>query len=271
MPFPLLALVPPLIAWGTRAAAVYGLGRLFSEEPVQELKNLILGFVVEQAATRAGLRLDPDDPFSDASMATAVGERVGVPIRSLKDRAMIREDLDGFAASLISEKSGFRVSSVQNVAVLKADLQRIGCALIAERVGLPVGVLPGDGEELDGALVKERILTWAKAELSVRMTEEAGARLAEIQGLADVEGLADELNGKLAALGSDKLVTARRLAVDLAGRMATDAVADFGKLAVVMTKRSRKQELNRAAQAKFRAAHGNREKYVPLGMTAVIG
>jgi hypothetical protein len=272
MPFPFAfaALVPPLVAWGTRAAATYGLARLFSDEPLDELKNMLVGWVIEQAATRAGLALNPDDPFSDSSLAGAVSARIGIPVRSLRDPAMVREDLENFTVALVSEKSGYQISSVTNPAALRADLQRIGAAIAAEKIGLPVGMLDGDPADFSGDEIKERVLAWAKAEIMLRATEKAGPLLAELVESANIEDVAAELNGRLAALGSTETIDALKLANKLAVGMATDAVAGFGKVAVKMTKRSRRQELNRAAQDKFRRVHGNRQKYVPIGMTAII-
>lgn len=271
MPFPaLLALGPPLIAWGTRAAATYGLARLFSEEPIQELKQMLVGFVVEQAATKAGLALDPDDPFSDASMAGAVGARIGVTVRSLKDQAMIREDLENYAVGLVSSRAGYEIRSVSDVAILREDLRRIGAALVAEKVGLPVGIIPENGD-WEGDVVKERILQWAEAEVLSRASSRVTEEIAKIEALGDFEAVAGEINSRLAVIGSAQMVEARQVALMVANKLAVEAVADYGKVAAVVSKRSRRQELNRAAQAKFRAAHGNRQKYVPLGMSATIG
>lgn len=270
MPFPLLALVPPLIAWGTRSVAVYGLARLFSEEPVQELKNMLFGYIVKYALRYAGLQLDPNDPISDASLSNAVSERLGFNIRTLKDKQVIKEDLENYAALMISQKAGFTIHSVTDINILRADLQRVACAVLSEKLNLPVGIIPGDGEELNVALVRERLLAWAKAELTANLSETVGLSLDEIGAMGDVEGLAEELNGRLADLGSDKLITARRIAVQVASKLATGAISDYQRVAVGMTKRQRRQEQVRQAQAKFRRAHGNRVQYIPLGMTAVI-
>lgn len=270
MPLPLGAFIPPLIAWGSRALATYGLARLFSDEPVQELRDMLVGWVLEQAATRAGLQLNPDDPFSDASLAGALSQKTGVTIRSLKDRAMIEEDIDAHAAALVSQRSGYVVRSVRNVEMLKADLQRVACALISEKLGLPAGVMPGDGEELDPVAVKERLLAWAKAELYSNINEQVGVSLQEIAAMGDVEALAVELSGQLRAMGSDEEITARRLAVQISSMMATRAVTEYQQAAQNMSKRSRRQLQLRDAQAKFRARHGNRQVYVPLGMAATV-
>lgn len=236
-----------------------------------DLKAEVYRVVVEEVARKSGLELDPSDPFGDASMAGALSNKIGIPIRSLKDRQLIKEDLENYALNVVSEKSGYTLHSVTDVAVLRADMQRIGLALASDRLGIPLGVLQEDGGEFDAAAVRERLLTWAKAELMAGNEFRVAERLQELAAVEGVEELAAQLNGRLAAIGSAEMVTSQQIAVQLLGRMSADAVADFGRVAKTMSKRSRRQELNRAAQAKFRAAHGNRQRYVPLGMDVTIG
>lgn len=267
MPFPLLAIVPPLIAWGTRAVATYGLARLFSEEPVQELKRIVLGYVVEYAARYAGLELDADDPISDASFSHAVSLRVGFPIRSLRDRDMIVEDLDNFAAAMISEKSGFVVRSVKDVEVLKQDLQRVALAVVTERVGIPLGLSGESGFELNPEEIKAQILAWAKAQLLAEIKASVRIDAIEMASWADIEAVVKIINDR-AELGQ---VSAHGVALKIADQLAVAAVGEYQKVVVGMTKKQRRRELNRWYQAKFRRNHGNRQKYIPIGMTAQIG
>ena len=231
---------------------------------------MLVGFVVEQAATKAGLALDPEDPFSDASMAGAVGARIGVTIRSLKNQAMIREDLENYAVGLISQRVGYEVRSVSNVAIMREDFQRIGCALLTERLQLPVGILPAAGGEINAAEIKQNLLGWAKAELLAGVGDQVAISLDDLQQIGDVEGLAVQLNGRLSAMGSPESVTARQIALHISNKLAVSAIADYGRVSEEISKRTRRQLQLRAAQSKFRAAHGNRQKYVPLGMVATI-
>lgn len=270
MPFPLLALAPALVAWAGRSLAVYGLAKLASDEPVQELKRVVLGFVIESAARYAGLELNEDDPLSDASFSNAVSLRVGFPIRSLRDKEMIREDLDNFAAGLISERSGYLVRSVSSVDLLKEDLLQIAGAEMSARLGLPVGVMPGAGQAFDAVAVREQILMWAKAELMTQISGEIMISVEEIIGAGDLEGAAMQMNTDLLDAGSIENVTARQMAVRIASRLATAAVTDYNKLALSGSKKTRRRELLRAAQAKFRRAHGNRQQYIPLGMVGTV-
>lgn len=265
MPFPLLALAPALVSWGTRSLAVYGLAGLFTSNPLQELERMLKAWVVEEAARRAGLDLDPDNPWTDASISNAVGQRVGIPIRSLRDPVMVREDLDNFAADLISAKSGYTVRSVVDVGMLKEDLLQIGTAEFSARLGIPAGVMPGAGVAFDPVAVREQVLTWAKAELMTRVNDDVMLKLGEIIAAGDLEAVAIEMNGTLQAMSSDETVTARQLAVQIASRMATAAVTDYNKLALSGSKKQRRRELLRWYQKKFRARHGNRQKYIPLG------
>lgn len=245
------------------------MARILRKRRVKELKAMLIGWIVEEAAGRAGLQLDPNDPFSDASMAGAVGARVGIPLRSLRDQAMVIEDIDAFLAARVSEKSGYTVRSVRDVEKLKEDLRRIGAALVTERIGLPVGIIPENGD-WEGDVIKARILEWAKAEVLNQASLRVGSEIASIQALGDFEALAGEINGRLSEIGSLQQVDARNIALGIANKLASEAVAGYQKTVKVLTKRARRQELNRAAQAKFRARHGNRQQYVPLGMVATV-
>ncbi len=269
MPFPLLlGAIPPLIAWGTRAAATYGLARLFSEEPIQELSNMLTGLVVEQAAVRAGLQLDPDDPFSDASMANAVGLRVGIPLRSLKDRQIIMEDVDTWAAALLTEKIGYQISSLRDPAAARADLEAAALNIITARTGIPFAVGRGMSPEEIRAAVED----WARARLAVEMAGSATAAKNILGGVGvDFEALAAEMNGKLVALGSENAVNAGQLALHVAESMVKTSVEKLQVRASGMTKKSRRSLQVRAAQQRFRSLHGNRQIYVPLGMVGTVG
>lgn len=271
MPFPLVALVPALVTWGTRAAVTYGLASMWNDFSLADLERMLKEWVVSQAAYYAGLNLDPDNPWSDASIAGAVGQKVGIPFRSFKNPGMIREDLDGYAVGLIQSKSGYNVRSIQNVALLKEDFLRIGAAELSARLGLPAGVMPAPGAQFDPVEIRAQLLTWAKAELMTEINQQVSIKVDDVLAAADLEGAAAELNARLVSLGSIENVTARQLAVKMANEMATAAIVDYQRVAVGASKRSRRQESLRAAQAKFRAAHGNRQVYVPLGMAATVG
>lgn len=233
-----------------------------------DLKKDVYAVIVQEAAEKAGLALDKDDPFSDASMAGAVGARVGFPLRSLKDRAVIVEDIDKYVTGLVEGKTGYRVSSFVDPSGLKEDMLRIGAAELSSRLGLPVGVMPDDGGVFDPVAVKERLLIWARAELATQMDGNIQAVIAEIEASGDVLALANGLNSKLSQMGSVENVTARQIAVRVASAMATRSVVEYQQVAIMSTRRGRRQESLRRAQDKFRKKWGNRAQYIPVGWTA---
>lgn len=242
-----------------------------------DVKQQMFQLVCEYAAVGAGLQLDPTDPFSDASLSGAVSERIGVPIRSLKNKEMIKEDMGNAAAAMASEKSGYKIRSLTDVAVMRQDLERIGCALLTAKLGLPAGVLPGEGEDINPAAVRERLLLWAKAELAVELNDQVAFGAKEIEeGVYryELSQLADMINSRLAVGsggGGFDPVTARQIAVKLATDISVDAVANFQRSAMSARKRTRRQEQLRAAQERFRRSHGNRQQYIPLGMVGSVG
>lgn len=270
MPLPLVplasALAVPLMGllrWASFAAIVNWLTDNGVVRAVEQ-------WIVSAALERSGLRLAEEDPLSDASLSAAVSEKFGVPIRSLKDQQMIKEDLDYWMAGQVSERSGYLVRSVSNVDMLKEDLERVAAAVLSDRLNIPAGVIAADDGVFDPVAIKERLLAWAKAELMTSIEAEIGVSLEEIMAIPDIESAAGEINGRLALLKSDQFVTARRLAFNVANTLAMNAVTEYQQVATRMTKRQRRQEQLRQAQAKFRRRHGNRQVYVPLGFSAAV-
>lgn len=269
MPIFLATLVPALITWGRNALAVYGLSRLFSETPVQELEDMVIGWIVGQVAARAGLVLDPADPFGDASMANAVAQKTGIPLRSLKDRAMIAEDIDSYAAERVSNAIGFKISTLKDPARAKSDFRTAALAVITERTGVPFGSLGGDASPED---IKIAVEDWARARFVTGLMSDAAAALENLSGPgADFESVAQAMNSKLEAAGSINRVTASKLALEVAEGLVSGSVARYHATALSVSKKERRSLQVRAAQQKFRSLHGNRQKYVPLGMAANIG
>lgn len=248
-----------------------GIGAIVEKVYSGDLKDEINGAIAEEAAARAGIVLDRNDPLSDASLAGAVYQKTGIPLRSLRDQAMIIEDVDAWAASLVSAKSGYVIRSVSNVPILKEDMRRVACAVLTERLGIPAGVLPGDGEEFNPEAIKGRLLAWAKAELFQKIGDDIGIQIDEILAVGDLESAAAEINSLLRGMNSGFEVTGRKLALTIANQLAAKSITEYQQVVQGDTKGTRRRLQNRKAQERFRAKHGNRQKYVPLNMSAVIG
>ncbi len=234
-----------------------------------DLKKDVYSAIAKEAADRAGLVLDENDPISDASFSGAVSQKLGFPVRTLKNRQMIIEDLDSFAADMVSQRSGYTVRSVSNVDMLKQDLERVALAVVSEKIGIPLGQIADDGFQIDTEAIKGRVLEWAKAQLLTKVNEQISIEVLDLaQG--NVDWLVGSINERAAAGNVAGTVDAYGVSLMIADRLAVGAVKSYQQAAVGMTKRQRRQELQRAAQAKFRRTHGNRQVYVPLGMAAQI-
>lgn len=235
-----------------------------------DLKGEAFAAIVEEVATRTGLALDPQDPFSDASLAGALSQRMGVTIRSVKDREMIVEDIEDFAVGRVSEKLGFQITTLRDPVRMRQDFENAALLMISEKTGIPFAV-PTDGGALSVADIKSQVEDWARAKIATEMAGSATAALGALSAEGvDFESVAAEMNGKLEALGSLERVTEKGLALKIAESLVQQSAAQFQATAMGVSKKSRRTLQVREAQRKFRARHGNRQQYVPLGMTATV-
>lgn len=253
-----------LLEWVAAGGSVVSLVDTLMEG---DLKKQAGGIIVEEVAKRAGLNLDPDEPFGDASIAGALSAKIGITIRSVKDRAMIEEDIEDFAVGRVSEKLGFPIRSLRDPVMLRQDFEGAALAMVAQRTGIPF-VPPAAGENLDAEAVKAQVLDWARAKIALEAAQSQAAAIAALSGNGvDFEAIAATLNGKLEAIESGDRVTAGRLALRCAETLVSESAAQLQRTAMGATKRTRRQLQLREAQQKFRAAHGNRQVYVPLAET----
>lgn len=233
-----------------------------------DLWGAVKAWIVAEAARLAGLQLDPDDPLSDASLAGAVTQKTGIPLRSLRDRDTVMEDIDDYAASRASEKLGFTISTFRNTTQARADFEAAALQVISLKTGIPFAPGP-EGFTVES--IKSQVLDWARPQLAIELSGNAGMALQVLGGEGvDFEALAAEMNGKLQAIGSGETITAGRIAVHVAESMVKTSAQALQVTAAGLSKKSRRALQVRAAQQKFRAAHGNRQQYVPLGMTGTI-
>lgn len=246
-----------------------GIASLVDTVLTYNVKQELFAIVAEEMSARAGLSLDPNDPFSDASVAGAVSQKIGIPIRSVKDQQMILEDVDDWAAARISEKVGFQISSLRDPARARADFEAAALAIVTEKTGIP---FTAGGGPLTTEEIKSQVEDWARARLTTEIAGSATEALNILGGAGvDFESLTAEINGKLVALGSGEHLNAEGLAMHVAESLVKSSVQRFTKTAAGVSKKSRRALQLRAAQQKFRSVHGNRQQYVPLGMVGSVG
>ncbi len=204
-----------------------------------------------------GIRVRPEALATSFGWSEGISAKLGVPLRDITNRQMVKEDVLAAAAGMIAEKSGVLLTDVTDAEKIRADVMKYG----AGRLATDAGIYLSDPSSIEA--IKADLKLWGKQQA---MSEVAGDLAAELN-LKDSDGV--RLRELLAARGYagvkpvDLLKNANVLLVGYARE-------EFARAESITKKTARRLQL-REAQSKFRRAHGNRQKYVPLGMTAVIG
>lgn len=261
MALPLL-LIPAVKLWASRALMGAGLAWLTTESGLLTLWEDIKKAIVKEALERGGLELNPDDPFSDASLSNALSLRTGVTIRTLKDKDSIREDIETYALDLMQQKTGYTITTLRDVERMKYDFMVIGLAIVQQKTGIPL-TPPAYGEPW-ADVIKANVEDWARAKVQTEMAAQVGTALAAIEAHGDLEGIVGRMNTRLADIGSIQTLNVRQLAMEVAEGLASSAVDRFQLAASGVKTRSRRSEQLRAAQRRFRERWGNRSTYNPV-------
>lgn len=264
MPLPLIPLASFLAANVTRILAGVGLGALASGVGWDDLKREVYDWIIAEAAARGGLHLNHDEPLSESSITAAVSEKIGIPLRSLRDPQTLDEDLSDWAAGFVSQKVGYQIRSIRDVDMLKEDMLRIGGALLTEHVGVPAGLMDGD-DGFNVEVIKMRLLMWAQAEIMSNIQELAGPVLEQLKASLSLDTLAASMNEALVDLDSEHRVTADSLAIAVANRLAVQSITNYQRVVQDGSKKLRRKRQVAEAQKRFHQRHGQRRVYVPVG------
>lgn len=269
MPLPLAALVPVVIGVLQQAVAYVGrtgLLKLLAStgtaagagalggEYVSALVTGDAGALQKQLLRAAavvveyetGLQLDDDEPFGGSSMGSAVTQKSGVPVRNLYDKEGVREDLEHFALDQFSLKTGYQLSSLRDPERIKADVVAIGISIMEEKVHFPLTQIMSEEDP------KQALIEYFTPLVIDRITKEVESR--DI----NAESLIVQIQAKTGAK-----FTKRQINKALNSKLIQQSLQYIAKKRQKGADTRRRLQ-NRAAQARFRAKHGNRAKYVRL-------
>jgi hypothetical protein len=76
---------------------------LESEDIKQFMLEQLLSFIVEAAAERTGLVLNPADPLSKESISGAIGNRIGITLTDVTSKDAVLEDVGKYMATQINQ------------------------------------------------------------------------------------------------------------------------------------------------------------------------
>ena len=193
-----------------------------------------------------GIQLDDEEPFGGHSMGSAVTQKSGVPVRNLYDKEGVREDLEHFALDQFSLKTGYQLSSLRDPERIKADVVAIGISIMEERMHFPLTQIMSDEDP------KQALIEYFTPLVIDRITKEVESR--DI----NAESLIVAIQAKTGAK-----FTKRQINKALNSKLIQQSLQYIAKKRQKGADTRRRLQ-NRAAQARFRAKHGNRSKYVRL-------
>lgn len=230
-------------------------------------------FVVRWAAWAVGIRLDEDDPLSDASLCGAIAEKTGVVLSTLRDGGAVRADVERHVIGVVQARTGMDLSRWRNRNLLKRDILRGLTPHAVRLTGIPMTDLSDRAKIKSdvGVYLEERALVYiagdlpeAKKCVEAALRDEGLGALAEYVKTLEKTSGTDERTGKnMAMLGAEKIVLALVADAIIAADERRQARVQAGVEAVKKIER-RKAQL-RDASARFRERHGHRLTYQRIG------
>ncbi|MBS1188798.1 MAG: hypothetical protein H6R10_590 [Rhodocyclaceae bacterium] len=215
------------------------------EEAAQAAKNVApameaaaaaaIGWMLEKRLE--GVMLDPNDPFSDASLSGALSQILGVPVASVRDREALKDALKRAVTLRLSQETGVQFRDVFDRALLRQDVVRAIGARSSQ-------VVPG----LELRDLSDRATT----------TEDVGIYAARV--VSDFTGINFQNLRSAQQIKEDVYAWAMPILRDQIYDGAEDGAGDYKR----PLKMSKKAVRNREAQRRFRAKWGIREKYERL-------
>lgn len=248
-----------LISANKKFWAGVGAGMAWGMSDVAELWEAVERAAAERIAVY-GLELDPEDPFSDASMSAAVGKRVGFPIRTLQDKVMIEEDMLAFAAVKIEQKTGgLRLTNLRDVNATKLDVLRFAGAKVSEQVGVPLSDIT------DREKTKEELKEWALSQAYSHMGADVEKAMAMYQQSGvNMGSVIEQVNEMVQSNGSEPL-DGKKIVMAMLHNGMVQQIARIGARAALTAMKTKRQLQMQSASMRFREKHGSRMKYEPLG------
>ena len=240
----------------------------FREEELKKLVAACFDFIVRAADLFLGLRLDPDDPFSDASLANALTERTGVPIRSVRDKNIIREDMERYALSILEDRSGLRLRNWREKDKVRADILKWVSPWVAEQTGLPLTDLSSAEairNDIQDYLGDTALVYMSK---NLAQAKEIIGDAAKVVGL-ELQAFAKELErygGYDPVTGRPNIhVDAEMVMLGVLSQALIAAERRRKEKLLVVSKEAQRRERNKLAVRRYRERHGNRNQYIRLG------
>lgn len=260
MALPVIVGVVALIMRFRSALMWLGIGASIGPDVWEKLVKEVKEWIVVEAARTGGLELDSDDPLTDASLSNAVSKRTGVTLRTLKDRAMIEEDLLAYAAVKVEQKTGgLKLTNLKDINATKLDVMRFASAKFSEQIGVPISDIT------DREKTKEELKEWALSQAYSHMGEDVQKAMAMYQQSGvNMGAVIEQVNDMVQSNGAEPL-DGKKIVMAMLHNGMVQQIARIGARAALTAMKTKRQLQMQNASMRFREKHGSRMKYEPLG------
>ena len=222
---------------------------------IKELKNMARDYAYE----RAGLVLNENEPFSDASFSAALSQKTGIKINSLLDSAQLKADIAAHAALIVEEKSGIHLTNVLSVGAIKSDVTMHVLGVVRDKGGLDLMSAVANG--IDWNNIQKAVIEEVKKKAVQLVTRRIQAAAMKF---TDVDASIDELLAMVHNTYEGRDIGIRDVGYSMAAAI---IVERYGQMSAPVRRRITKFKRriqNREAQRRFREKHGSRIKYLPI-------
>lgn len=271
----LVLLFEAVAGWGVRIAAMRGFAWLAANATATGLalanpawfracRDAFYELCCSLIMNLAGMNLDATDPFSDASICNAIGEKTGMALRTVKDRESVRQDVERWALARLEEKTGLHIRNIRDKEKVVKDMMKFASPVVADATGVPLSDISNmDTTKMevkeyleDSALVHLSLDLPQAKDMIVEALKSAGTTLESLVATIIKKGGIDKVTGTPAVKVDAELVVLGVLSRALIKAEMRRRLQDMER-----NKDLRRPAQMRAALIRFRAKHGSRMVY----------
>lgn len=251
------------MGWVAFVAAERGVS-LSKPEWLREFEEKVYAECAGWASYFCDINLDKSDPFSDASLCNAIGEKTGMALRTLKDKESIRQDVERWAMALLEEKTGLHIRNIRDKDKTIKDVMKFASPVVADATGIPLT----DISNVDKT--KLEVKNYLEDSALVYLSKDIAKTKAFVKGALESAGMSlDLLVQKIVKKGGIDPVTgkpnvqidAEIVVLGVLSRALIKAEMRRREEEVERNKDSRRTAQMRAALKRFRDRHGSRMTY----------
>ena len=179
--------------------------------------------ISEFGRDRLGVVLDPEDPFSAASLTAAISGKIGIPLTNIMDKEALKSDVLRYGASQAMARTGLTLNPADPFS--KASIT----AAIASASGVPLTDIT------DKAKIRADLMEYGKAQMALEIGTKVNGKVSQLIGetgrgtmVQAIEAVNAERAGQgMKALARDQIADRMRVVDSLIVQTAAEEIASY--------------------------------------------